>query len=809
MSKVSSQARTAFRLLAIVGSAGLLVYLVRHAGANNLWQNLLKLGWGFIFVIALAGVSHLARTWAWQMTLGQNRRKISFSKLVGLRLGAEAAGQLGILGQTFGDSIRVSHLSRKMQMGHSLASVTLDRGLYLVTGIIVVISGLFAALPMLSLSHALRFYAGLFALGSITFLSLTLVVVRKRSPVLSQGARLIGRIPAFRNWIEQRLHLIQSMEGALFDFHHDTPSLFWSSLLLNLAGHCLAILEVCLILWLLGAPIGFVGGMIIESLTKLVNAMGSFNPGNLGTYETGNMLIGKMFSLSGAAGLALAFARRLRALFWTAVGYICLVLLTRSSKRTSLGNTEKKAGMQDLGPAAGTSNSLPSTNVAFVIFLPQTDIRLTKFRVGALPVPLRTILSAQRLHPEQIVVIADALTSRKTRWELFCTGRLPESVEWLQTKEKTPLEGQLRLVASRVRSQRVVLIDGNTTYHPSLIRQASEWSNETKALAITSGDVPAGLYALSLETLRDFIAHCPTEACNLEELHTWISSTYSITSINVSEDLWQQVRTEKDRRIAEMKLDGWLVKPTDGMYARLNRRISIPISRQLIKLPITANMVSIFTLGVGIASAAFFALGDYWNTLIGAFLCLFASILDGCDGEVARLKLLESDFGCWLETVCDYVFYFFLLIGMTIGQWRSSGSKSYLVWGGFLLLGALGSFIATGWERRWLAADRPEQLLKIWQRHAESRASNPFLYAARHLEFIVRRCFFPYALVAFALLGIMNVAFIFSVVGANLVWPIALYSSRVFARGRSAAPEILAASATAGASVRQYAPAQP
>jgi len=277
----------------------------------------------------------------------------------------------------------------------------------------------------------------------------------------------------------------------------------------------------------------------------------------------------------------------------------------------------------------------------------------------------------------------------------------------------------------------------------------------------------------------------------------------------VGEDLWQQVRTEKDRRIAERKLDGWLVKPTDGMYARLNRRISIPISRQLIKLPITANIVSIFTLGVGIVSAAFFALGGYWSTLLGAFLCLFASILDGCDGEVARLKLLESDFGCWLETVCDYVFYLFLLVGMTIGQWRNSGSSAYLVWGGFLLVGALASFLAVGWQRRRLAAGRPEQLLNIWQRHAERRSSNPFLYAARHMEFMVRRCFFPYALVVFALLGAMKVAFILSVIGANLVWPIALYSARTFARGRSSAARIPAASADARTSVRQYAPAQP
>ena len=64
------------------------------------------------------------------------------------------------------------------------------------------------------------------------------------------------------------------------------------------------------------------------------------------------------------------------------------------------------------------------------------------------------------------------------------------------------------------------------------------------------------------------------------------------------------------------------MKPTDGIYARLNRRISIPISRQLIKFPITANMVTIFTLGVGFASGVFFAFGGYWSTLLGAILCL-------------------------------------------------------------------------------------------------------------------------------------------------------------------------------------------
>jgi hypothetical protein len=51
----------------------------------------------------------------------------------------------------------------------------------------------------------------------------------------------------------------------------------------------------------------------------------------------------------------------------------------------------------------------------------------------------------------------------------------------------------------------------------------------------------------------------------------------------------------------------------------------------------------------------------------------------------------------------------------------------------------------------------------------------------------VRRCFFPYALLGFALLNIMNVAFVLSVIGANVVWPVALYSSNIFAGARRAA----------------------
>lgn len=790
MLKIPAKAQLPLRLIAIAMSAGFFFYLIWRTGPSKLWKSLCELGWGIILVIALAGVSHLARTWGWRLTLGDDQHKISFSRLVGLRLGAEAAGQLGILGQTLGDSFRVSRMSREIPVASGLASVTLDRGLYVVTAILTTTAGILAGLPLVGLSHALRLYASLFAFTLMAFLMVTLFAVRKRWPVLSCSARIISRVPSLKNWMEKRYSLVQSVECALFDFHHQTPGAFCASFSLNLAAQCLAVSEVCLILWLMGVKMGFLSALVVEALTKLVNVLGNFNPGNIGTYEGGTMLIGKMFGLSSPTGLALGLSRRLRSFFWAAVGLICFVLLTRSRRHRGsriVASTTATVATPARARANSSSNRSPENEIVFAIFLAEGEARRGQFsaalsRVGTLPILLRTIFAAQKAGATRIMVVADPTTRRKVQRALFFTGRAPESVEWIEAAAGASHSQRLLLIVNKAPSERLVLIDGNRTYHPSLLRKAAEWNNERSALALASEDELAGILALPVEMIRDFAERCRTQAGTLKELQASLTWMHSVVAMPVAGDQWQRVNTQEDCEAAERKLDRWLVKPTDGFYARLNRRISIPISRQLIKLPITANMVSIFTLGVGIASAAFFAYGGYWSTLFGAFLCLFASIMDGCDGEVARLKLLESDFGCWLETICDYAFYLFLLVGMTIGRWRSSGTRTYLVYGGLLFFAALASFLATGWERRRLAAGRPEQLLKIWQGHAESRPSNPFLYFGRHTEFIVRRCFFPYALLVFALFNLMSVAFVLSVIGANLVWPIALYSSLAFAR---------------------------
>jgi uncharacterized protein (TIRG00374 family) len=817
MLRISPAARLPLRILAGFMSAVLFGYLIWQAGPSRLWEHTGKLGWGFIWVLVAAGISHVFKAWAWRLTLDDHKHKVSFPRLLGLRLGAEAAGQLGIVGQTFGDSVRVARLNPDIPKANGVASVTLDRGLYLATGIIVLVAGLAGALPVLSHPHTLRLYASLFAVILSTFLLLTLLAVRKRWQVISKSARSLANVPFLKKWIETEYVLIQSVENALLDFHHNSTGAFWGSFFLTLASHCMSVMEVCLVLRLVGVKFGLLSALAIEAMTKLVNLIGTINPGNFGTFEGGNMLIGKMFGLSAPIGLTLGLARRMRAFFWTAVGGICLFILTKSSSRGKVQGRGSMPNVPEENVGEETDHplgvSLEHKFTAAILLVERAagsaELGAGLACVGSLPLLLRNITAARKLGASRILIVVDPILRRRVQSKLCSIGRLPESVEWMETRAQVCNLHRLQVIAAQTGSEPLIILDGRTSYHGSLLQKAKESNADGIDMVLESDGKDVGIYSLTAATIRDFAKHSEARAATLQQLLAPLAGRPSLTRISVAEDMWQRVDTEEDVRSAERKLDRWLVKPTDGIYARLNRRVSIPISRQLIKFPITANMVTLFTLGIGVASAAFFAFGGYWNTLVGAFLCLSASILDGCDGEVARLKLQESAFGCWLETVCDYLFYLCLFVGMTVGLWRSSGSRLYVLCGGVLLFGAIASFLAMGWERHRLAANRPEQLLKIWQAHAESRPSNPFLYVARHTEFIIRRCFFPYALLFFALFNIMNVAFVLSAIGANLVWPVALYSSQAFARGKGSVAGISAASAEASTRMRGYIPAQP
>jgi CDP-L-myo-inositol myo-inositolphosphotransferase len=114
-------------------------------------------------------------------------------------------------------------------------------------------------------------------------------------------------------------------------------------------------------------------------------------------------------------------------------------------------------------------------------------------------------------------------------------------------------------------------------------------------------------------------------------------------------------------------------KPQDGFVSRfLNRPISRRVTAVLLKFPIHPNAwtVSIFVLPL--IASLFLLRGDYVSLVIGAAIFQVFSILDGCDGEIARAKNLESKLGERLDYFCDFAASLLYVLTLGVGLHRSS-----------------------------------------------------------------------------------------------------------------------------------------
>ena len=333
MSRHHMQFRQLVRLSVALLGVAFLVSLIRGIGPSTVVGQVKSVGWGLGLIIALGGISHLTKTLAWRLTFLCDIRNVSFARTFGLRLVSEAIGSFGLPGQVLGETARVYLLGSALPVANSVSSVTLDRGLYIPTSALVSVTGIVAALFLLSLSGTWRLYAFLFTSALAVLLVVTAVAFQRRWPVLSTAAKVIGRLPRFKNWLQGKQLIIGSAESNLFSFHREAPKAFWASLILNMACHGMAILEVYVLLHFMGARTGLLGALVLEAFTKLINVVGALNPGNFGTYEGGNMILTRLLGIAGAAGLTLGLCRRVRSLFWKAMGFLCLVAMSRSTQQ--------------------------------------------------------------------------------------------------------------------------------------------------------------------------------------------------------------------------------------------------------------------------------------------------------------------------------------------------------------------------------------------------------------------------------------------------------------------------------------------
>ncbi len=176
-------------------------------------------------------------------------------------------------------------------------------------------------------------------------------------------------------------------------------------------------------------------------------------------------------------------------------------------------------------------------------------------------------------------------------------------------------------------------------------------------------------------------------------------------TFDIQGKFWLDLDDEKALKKAEQYMMHQLKKASDGPVSRyLNRPISTRISKLLLKTDITPNQISFFSFLIAMAGAALLFFGNVTCLIISGVLVQIASIVDGCDGEIARLKHQQSDFGAWFDACLDRYADAFILFGLSYYAFSSgSGLIAWLV--GFLAI--IGSFMNS------YMADKYDGLMKV------------------------------------------------------------------------------------------------
>jgi 1L-myo-inositol 1-phosphate cytidylyltransferase / CDP-L-myo-inositol myo-inositolphosphotransferase len=707
------------------------------------------LGVALPLALLFSGLWHLARTWAWAWCFPQPRA-VSFARLVRVRLSAEAFSFLTLRGIA-GEPLKVVLLGDRVDPREATAAVALERIAYLIGTTLIVGVGSMLAMAGLPLSRTWFRVFRAFAIASGVIAVLTGMIVAGRGSYVQSWLMRLDRVLGTSIAQGRVSRFISAVERQMLELVRGNPLRLAVLLIATIAAYLCMALEAWVILRASGAVITPNRALAVETFSRVASFASAFIPANLGALEASSLAA---VAAVGAAtgGAALALARRIRGLFWAGVG---LAIFPRGTRRVPVETPDSRPH-PDAAPAR-TLLYLPYDNA---VSLPPSA------RLAGLPLAERVLRPARRAGYARIVVwLPDGC--QETNGSRL--RHLARAIGGAIVVARTEAEWHDAL-AGLGSDEPVTAIGAGTIVSTALLEQAAE----VPVVGDDVRDVPAGPDFRVSGVVRCTAATAASPAAVQAILSTHRRRAEPLPSgVDVSRGratLALRIESAVDLAHAEETIRRSSYKMTDAKVARFNRRMSLPISIALMPTPLTANQLSMMLVALGFYSAWLFSTGHYAAGVVGAFLSLAASVLDGCDGEIARLKYQESALGCWIETFGDYSYYIAIFIGLTIGAVRQTGYEAFYWIGGLALAGTLLSFALLIYLRSRITAGQPEKLHAIARERFKAAGGSVWSKMIWRVSFVATRAAMPYGIMAFALVNALPGIVLFAALGANIYW---------------------------------------
>jgi hypothetical protein len=279
----------------VVGAAAF-VYSVSVLGAANMRSGVVRIGRGFAAILVLSGLREAARALAWTHTFGGTDR-LPLRDALRARLAGEALNTLLPMGSLVGEPVKAQHVIDRLPFTTALSALVVEFAFYSASLVFLLGAAALAMLPPVA------------ALGAMVVLGAAAMPALKRAPRLFEPLRR---------------------------FAVDRPRRAWGILALEASYHVLGIAEVYVtLLFLVPGGVAWSSAVLLETVNRGVTIVFKMLPMRVGVDEASAALVTNRLALGSTTGVMLALVRKLRLLFWAALGLALIAL--RAGKHAARG----------------------------------------------------------------------------------------------------------------------------------------------------------------------------------------------------------------------------------------------------------------------------------------------------------------------------------------------------------------------------------------------------------------------------------------------------------------------------------------
>lgn len=302
----------------------IVAWMVYRLGPRRIAENLHMVNWGIFLMIALKGARFLAQALSWKLLLGEQRRGVSFRRLLRVALEGEALNYITIT-RVGGEAVKAYALKPQIPLSISAASVIVLKFTHLMGFWIVLTIG-FLMVHFSDLSGGVKAAAGL-GIGALAAFLIFLYWIQNIG-MFRPVAWMLGKVQSKRAWIDEQALRLTRLNNQILETYRSRPGRIILSIVIQALGWVEEIVFIWLTFLFLKLPQDWLLPTLVTTLALLLNSLFFFVPWRAGTQEGTLVLVFTMLDLSEPMGLSVAILKRVSELFWVFLGLAFFALET-------------------------------------------------------------------------------------------------------------------------------------------------------------------------------------------------------------------------------------------------------------------------------------------------------------------------------------------------------------------------------------------------------------------------------------------------------------------------------------------------